>query len=413
MKQSQEILIIGGGVIGVCAAYYLSEQGHSVTLLEKDSIASGSSNGNAGLIVPSHAVPLAGPGVPLTGIKWMLQPDSPLYIKPRVNAELMRWLWHFLRVCNHKAMQQATSILLGLNQASMRLYKTLHENHSLDCAFQQKGIVYLFTTKDGFQHGIEEAELIKEQGANVQILEGLDAVQELEPHVLPSVMGGIYYPDDGHLIPDRFVEELARLVESRGVNIHTQTEVLHFEKSGQRLSNIITTRGDYQADWVVMASGAWSPLLSHDLQINLPIQPAKGYSITVKSPPTAPSRPLMLAERKIAVTPMADTLRFAGTLELAGHNHSINQRRVDAIRRGAREYLPANADSDLIEIWRGMRPLTPDTVPIIGVSQRWNNLIIATGHGMLGQSMGPVTGQMVAQLVDGKTTEKSLSIERF
>lgn len=413
MKQSQEVLIVGGGVIGVCIAYYLSEQGHSVTLLEKDEIGGGSSYGNAGLIVHGHAVPLAAPGVPLQGMKWLLRPDSPFYIKPRPSLELMRWLWYFLRVCRNEPMKQATSTLMSLNQASSRLYETIQQNHSLDSGFTQNGIIYLYNTEEGLKHGIEEAQLVREYGSGAQILESLSAVQALEPRVLPSVVGGVYYPDDGHIIPHNFVHEMARLLDTRGVTIHTKTEVLHFEKSGQRLSKVITTRGDYKPDWVVMASGSWSPLLSRELGINLPIQPAKGYSITVKSPEKLLSRPVMLSERKIAATPMADTLRFAGTLELAGHNDKINQRRVDAILQGVREYLPDTDALELVEIWRGMRPLTPDSLPIIGASQRWGNLVIATGHGTLGMSLAPITGQLVAELFAGKAPPETLRVERF
>jgi D-amino-acid dehydrogenase len=229
-----------------------------------------------------------------------------------------------------------------------------------------------------------------------------EGVHHLEPGLSFSIVGGIHYPQDAHLIPDRFLRELARCVEGQGVRIELSTEVLGFELSQGRISAVSTTRGTFQPDQVILAAGAWSPVVARELKMNLPIQAAKGYSVTVARTSPGPTIPLHLAERKVVVTPMGDTLRFAGTLELTGLNLSISRRRVTAIQRAVHEYLPHMSAQKLIEVWRGLRPLTPDTLPIIGRSKTVENLILATGHGMLGVSLGPVTGKLVSQIAAGE-----------
>lgn len=415
MSKQEDVLIIGGGVIGVCSAYYLSQQGRPVTLVEKGDICSGSSYGNAGLIVPSHAIPLAGPGVLRQGLRWLLDPESPLYVKPRPDPELARWLWQFRAACGEQQMHQTISVLMSLNQAGITLFEELAAIAGQDFGYERLGGLYLFNTQTGFDAGLEEVELLRGLGITPQVLDA-EGVRQMVPNVQPSVVGGTYYPEDAHLIPDRLVHALARLAQDQGACLRTSTEVLGFETAGRRITAVGTTRGTFKPDQVVLAAGAWSPVLARSLGLNLPIQPAKGYSLTFKRPPVCPRVPLHLTERKVAVTPMGDMLRFGGTLELAGLDLSINQRRVAAIQQAAGEYLRGVAELELLEIWRGLRPLTPDTLPIIGRSRRFDNLIIATGHGMLGMSLGPITGKLVAQIAGDETPAVDLTplrVDRF
>jgi D-amino-acid dehydrogenase len=409
-----EVLIIGGGVIGVCAAYYLTEQGRSVTLVEKSDICAGSSYGNAGLVLTEHAIPLAAPGVISQGLRWMLDSDSPFYIKPRFDLDLLRWLWQFWRASNEKAMRRVIPVLLALRQASLELFEQLNAG-DMSFNYKQNGRLFLFRDQANFETSIKEDHVLKEFGVTAQALDR-DAARQMEPNAHPAIIGGIYYASYGHLTPDLFVRALARVVESRGAVLQTGTEVLGFETLGERIATVITTRGDFQPEQVVLAAGAWSPSLARPLGLRLPIQAAKGYSITVKSPPTAPTRPLFLAEGRVAVTPMGERLRFSSTLELAGLDMSINRRRVAATRRAVGEYLNGMTDLELIEIWRGLRPATPDSLPIIGRSPSLQNLILATGHGMLGMAHGPITGKLVSQLMAGESPTLDLTpfrVERF
>ena len=417
MKYNSEVLVIGGGVVGICSAYYLAELGKKVTLVDKGEVCSGSSYGNAGLIVPSHSIPLAAPGVPAKGLRWMLNPESPFYIKPRLNLDLFKWLWKFQASSNRNRMRKAMPIIRDLSLASLELYKEFAAHGDLEFGFEKQGLLMVYKSEKGFQEGSEEANILSEIGLEVKILDA-QGIGELEPNLKIDAIGGVYYSQDAHMIPVKFVRELARHIEKKGVEIHSLTEVLGFETLGLKVTKVVTTRGDFVAQEVVLAGGSWSPGIARDLGIKLPIQPAKGYSITVKRPEKSPSIPINLSEAKVGVTPMGETLRFAGTLELAGLDLSINRRRVNAIQKHIPDYFPdiSLESLELIEIWRGLRPCTPDGLPFIGRSAMHENLTIATGHAMIGMSLGPITGKLVSQLVTGEQPSidlAALQVERF
>lgn len=395
--RERNAVVIGGGVIGVCSAYYLARAGWDVTLVEKEDICAGSSYGNGGLVVPSHSVPLAAPGVWLKGLRWMLNPESPFYIKPRLSRELMSWLWRFRRFCNPEHVRRALPLIRDLSYASLALFRELAAIDGFEFGYRQDGVLAIFRTEKGYEEGLKEARLLGEGGVATKILDAA-AARALEPSLAPGVVGGILFPDDAHLIPDAFVRGLAAIAERMGARFRTGTEVLGFRSAGHRIVAVETTRGDVQAGEVVLAAGSWSPGLAAALKLHVPIQPAKGYSVTYRRPPGGPRIPLILGEAKVGVTPMGETLRLAGTLELAGLDFSINRRRVNAIVRSAGPYLVGADDLELLEIWRGLRPCTPDGLPIIGRSPRFENLILATGHAMIGVSLGPVTGKVVSQV---------------
>lgn len=395
-----DVVVIGGGVIGVCAAYYLVASGRRVTLIEKGEICSGCSYGNAGLIVPSHIVPLASPAALAHGLRWLLDAESPLYIRPRASRELASWLWAFRSASRMSHVRRAMPVLRDLHRASLALYEDLAALDGFWFGFRRDGMLTVFQTPQGFEDGAREARLVAEAGIPAQVLDGAGVVT-LEPSLRPTVAGGVFYPGDAHLMPDMFVTGLARLAGEQGVRVRAATEVLGFRTRGRRIVAVETTRGDLACDQVVLAAGAWSGDLARGLGLHLPIQPAKGYSVTCARPARSPAMPLMLGEARVGVTPLGGVLRFAGTLELAGLDLGINRRRVDVIMRAATRYLEVDALS-VQEIWRGLRPCMPDGLPVIGRAPRLENLIVATGHGTLGVSLGPVTGKIVAQLVVGE-----------
>lgn len=417
MVKNTETLIIGGGAIGVCCAFYLNALGKKVLLVEKNEICSGSSYGNAGLIVPSHSIPLAAPGVIGQGLKWMFKPQSPFYIKPRLDRNLLAWLWKFQGACNIHHVRQSIPVLHGLHAASLKLFDELAKIEGLDFALEKKGLLELYNTQQGYDKGIKNIQLLKEYGIENRILPKAELNEFLEG-VRTAAVGGAYRPHDAHLIPDRFVHQLACHVEKIGVRLLTSCEILNFETAGRHVSRIKTTRGDILAEEIVIAGGAWSAELARNLQLNLSMQPAKGYSITFTRPAQCPALPVAMAESKVVLTPMEDTLRFAGTLELAGFDQSINLGRVQAILKAVRAYFPdMDPDSlELLEIWRGLRPCSPDGLPYIGRTPRYDNVILATGHGMLGISLAPITGKIVSQLSANETpaiNTAALGVERF
>lgn len=397
-QKDVDVLVVGGGVIGLCSAYYLLEQGREVVILEQGDIGAGSSYGNAGLIVPSHLIPLAEPGALAKGLKWLLDAESPFYIKPRLDRELLSWLWRFRAASREAPMRRAIPVLRDLGRISSQLYEELVARESLACNYEQLGLLTLFRSEDGYEEGAAEARLLQEFGMSLSLLSGAE-LREMEPALSVSVIGGIHYHRDAHLNPALFLQEMAKRVQRMGAAVQTHTEVLGFEVRHGRIHAVQSTRGDYFPEQVVLAAGSWSPTLARDLRLSLPVQPAKGYSVTVERPPTAPRFPLLLGEARVAVTPMESQLRFAGTLELAGLDFIINRRRVGAILRAATAYLEGQPEqSPLIEIWRGLRPCTPDGLPIIGRAASPRNLIVATGHATIGMSLGPVSGKLVAQI---------------
>jgi D-amino-acid dehydrogenase len=415
MREPKTALVIGGGVIGVCAAYYLARDGVTVTLVEKGDIAAGSSYGNAGLVVPSHSIPLAAPGVWWKGLRWMANPESPLYIKPRLDGELLRWLLRFRAACTESHLRRAVPLLRDLGYESRALYRELAKVAGLDFGYRENGVLQVFRTEKGLAEGVHEAEVLTSAGIPVRPLDAAGA-RALEPALAPSVVGAVLFADDAQLVPDAFVTGLAHVAEKLGVQVRRSTEVIGLRMAGGRIVAVETTRGDLEADAIVLAAGSWSPDLVRPLGLRLPVQPAKGYSVTYRRPPAGPRIPLLLGEAKMAVTPMGDTLRFAGTLELAGLDLSINRRRVDALVRSARDYLAGVDPLESIEIWRGLRPCTPDGLPILGRPAGLQNLLVATGHAMIGMSLGPVTGKLVAQLVSGEPPSidvVALSPDRF
>ncbi|MBC8504262.1 MAG: FAD-dependent oxidoreductase [Anaerolineales bacterium] len=410
MTPQKNIVVIGGGIIGVSAAYYLSKQGRSVTLIEKGEISAGASAGNAGLIANGFAIPIAAPGVPKQGLKMMLDRSSPFYIKPRLNLDLIGWVWKFVRACNTKQMRASIPVLLALGQGSFDLLDELHETENVNFGYEKKGRLIAFTSDESFEVWKKDAALVQEYGVRTDLLDA-DGVKQVEPNLLSSVKHGIFCDSYAHVDPDRFTKEMRRLAESHGAEIITGTAVTGFETTRGEISSVNTSQGTFTAKQVILAAGAWSAELARKMKLSLPIQPAKGYSLTYKRPPISPNLPLSLAERKTAVTPMGDILRFTSTLELAGFDPTINQRRIETIRRSVREYLTGIDELDEhseIE-WFGYRPATPDDLPIIGRSEKIENLIFATGHGTLGITHALITGKLVSQITGSE--EPALDLE--
>ncbi len=416
ISESCDVLVVGGGVIGVCAAYYIAAAGGTVTLVERDEICGGCSYGNAGLVVLSHSIPLAAPGVFGKTLLWLLDPDSPFYIKPRLDLDLLRWLWRFAKSCRYQSTREAIPILRDLTRASIELYCELAAMKGLAFGFQKNGLLVLYTGSSGREEGRKQARLLQEFEIESQDLSPTRA-RQFASTIKPNIAGGTYYPEDYQLIPADFVRGLAKKAESLGVRMYPSTSVESFETAGRKISAAITSRGEIRPSEIVLAAGAWSSALLQALQAELPLQPAKGYSVTLKrSPQMNLLTPLLLHEAKVVVTPMGDAVRLAGTLELAGLETSINRRRVDGLLRSSQNYISGIPNPKPIETWAGLRPCTPDGLPVVGRLKQFKNLIIATGHGMLGLTLGPITGKLVSELIrnDSQTLDtEALTPARF
>ena len=406
MTEKTGVLVLGGGIIGVATAHALATRGRKVTVLDRDEIGSGCSHGNAGLAVPSHSIPMAQPGMIARGMAWMFRPDSPFTIRFRWERALFSWLWKFRDACREDRMRRAIPLLRDLSLESVRLYDALRD---ISCHYERKGLLLVYRSHEGLEEGLEEARLLSEYGLRSETLDAA-AARARVPFLRDIVHGAVHFPDDAHFDPALFVRGLAARAAAAGAVFLPRTEVTGFSLSGRRIAAVKTPAGDFAADEIVLATGSWSPGVARELGLRIPIQPAKGYSLTLASPPTPPALPLLLMESKIAVTPLGPRLRLAGTLELAGLDLSINERRVDAIRSGAREWLDGLGGLPELEVWRGLRPCTPDGLPLLGRPAAFDNLVLATGHAMVGMSLGPVTGKLAAQIASGETPDADLAL---
>lgn len=417
MEKGSNIVIIGGGAIGLCTAYYLLQHGIKSTVIDKGEMGHGSSLHNAGYISPSHFVPLAAPGIIAQGLKWMLDPVSPFYVKPKFDSKFISWAWKFRKSCSQENVERAAPLLRDMSHASSLLFEEMASHDGMSFDFMKKGLLILFRTERGRVAQLEEAELAHRFGVGALFMEKSD-VQALVPEIEIKASGGLYFPHDRHITPAKFVAHLVRYLEANGVRLMKATEVTGFVTSGRKIESVKTAAGDIAADEIVLAGGAWSAQMARSLGIALPVQPGKGYSVTIHRPDRKPLIPMIFSEARVAITPMGDTMRFAGTMEIAGLDLSITQRRVDAILDSVPHYIGGFSQEDFKdgEVWAGLRPVSPDGVPFIGRFKRYPNLIAATGHAMIGITLAPVTGSIVADMIRGESPDfdmRLLDPDRF
>lgn len=399
--KTDKVHIVGGGIVGLCAAWYLKQEGCEVTVIDKDDYADGTSFGNAGMIVPSHFVPMATPGVIAQGLKWLLNSKSPFYIKPRLNADLIQWLWYFYRSANARHVETAMPVLYALNERSKWLYKAMAAEQGFDFGFEERGLLLLYKT----QKQAREEEALVEKAHRLGVKAAIfdkKGLQDLEPEMDLDVLGGAYFPGDAHLYPNQLMVQLTTRLRQLGVSFVPNTAIVDFNIRGSKIEALLTDEGDtLPVDNVVLASGSWTGLLLKKAGVKIHLQDGKGYSITLEKPKLRPRIPAILSEAKVAITPIGDDLRIGGTLELSGLSGKISHKRVKGIVESMPMYYK-NLDipfTDETKIWKGYRPCTPDGIPYIGKSEYLSNLFVGTGHGMMGLSLGAVTGKLLSELM--------------
>ena len=407
---NKHVIIIGGGIVGLSSAYFLQKEGYQVTVIDQSDITSGASFVNAGYLTPSHIIPLASPGMITKGLKMMFNSASPFYMKPRLDADFLKWSWYFKKSSTKAKVEKAIPVIKDINLLSRDLFEAIKASGDLgDFQLERKGLLMLYQTQRSYDHEMEIAHKASMLGLEVKEL-SQSQLRQLQPNIKIEAEGAIHYECDGHTTPTEIMPKMLAYLKKVGVQIRTNETVIDLSVGSNTINEIKTSKGSYQADEIVLAAGSWSGELSKKLDVKLPLQPGKGYRINV-SRHTGITMPSILMEASMAVTPMRGFTRFAGTMEFSGINTIIRKERVAAIAQGAKRFYPELeiTDEEQSNAQTGMRPVTPDGLPYIGRCSKIKNLTFATGHAMMGWSLGPATGKLVAEIIDDKKTSMSIA----
>jgi D-amino-acid dehydrogenase len=402
MNDPKSVIVCGGGIVGLCTAYYLAREGCQVTLVERGAEGHDQcAHGSAGYVSPSHVMPIAAPGMVWKGLKWMLNSRSPFYIQPRLDTDLMRWGWHFWRACTPGQVARAAPILRDLCLHSQRLFEELNDLTGDRSEYQRAGLLNVCRTQQGLDdeaNGL--ARLANELGVEARVLNA-EQTAALGLGVKLAIAGSVYFPIDAHLTPAKFTPLLTGLLRDMGIRFQWNTTIYGWRTTANRVAAVQTTAGDLIADEFVLTGGSWSAGMVAGLGLRLPLQPGKGYSLTLPNPRFRITKPFILKERRVAVTPMGNTLRFGGTMEIDTHHDRVRSERVEQIMAGAMAYMPELTPADFagVKPWFGYRPVTPDGLPYLGRFGRYANLTAACGHAMLGVTLAPGAGRLVAEVI--------------
>jgi D-amino-acid dehydrogenase len=403
IKKTRHVIIIGGGVVGGFAAYYLLKKGWSVTLVEKDRFGQGASSGNCGLIVPNHILPLNSLSTLTKAFKWMLFEDSPLYIKPRLDAGLINWFCRFAYHAHPKAVIRSTMGRHALLKSSFDLYPVFMEAEKVACDWRMCGSLHIYRTVKGWNEYRRTDAFLKRFGIRAQSLDR-NAMLGLVPTLGKGVSGGWLYRQTALLRPEGLMSELRRILLNHGARIIENCQVQTFMQEKDLAVAIVTRDAELSADAFVLATGAWTPSFENVLGCNLPIQPGKGYSITMDRPQNFPDMPCFFEEQGMVSTPWPDACRLGGTMEFSGFDTRLNQRRLGALIKGFQDYSDQRQFHGKKEEWCGFRPMTVDGLPFIDCSPQLKNVMIAAGHNMIGMSAAPATGKLVAEIMTGTSS---------
>lgn len=400
-ENQADVIVIGAGVVGMCAAWYLQSAGLQVMIVDQDQPGAATSYGNCGMISPSHVLPNTLPGLPWKAFKWMFQKAAPFKVVPQANMDFVSWMYGFWKRCSREQVEATAPALAAILASSRQLFHTMINSEQMDVEYGQSGCIYVYSTQQAFDAEGAWGQVYRDNGVHVDTYDAA-ALARKEPSLKADVLyGGYHFPNDANLRPDRYVAELLRVIKAKGVDVRAGVKVEGIHENEHGIA-VYTNQGELRAPRAVLSAGSWSPLLSKALGFRLPIQPGKGYSVTMARPDNCPLHCMVLKERSVAVTPWPSGYRLGSTMEFVGYDTSLNPQRLQALIEGAAAFMHTPTSSGPHEPWYGWRPMTVDTVPIIDRAPKHKHLWLATGHSMLGVSMSPATGLLLAELMQGK-----------
>lgn len=414
----KNIIVVGGGIIGLSCAYYLQKSGHTVTVIDKGDFSDNCSYGNAGYVCPSHFVPLATPGIVWQGFKWMFNSQSPFYVQPSIKSSLIDWGLHFVKSANDRHVATSAIPLRDIAIFSQKEYEAWAAIPGFNFSYEHKGLLEIFQTEPVGEHAHHTVEKAKALGLDTVLLNA-EELQQLEPHTKIKALGAILFKCDAHLYPQKLMHGLLNILQQNGVQLIPNEAVIKFEKKGNAVTKVITVKNAYDAGQVVIATGAWTREIAALANTKIPLMPGRGYSITLENSPCRVNYPAVLMEGRVAITPMdGNKIRFGGTMEVVPTNTPPRYKRVEGIVNAVKRYytefdIPVPEEKN---IWYGYRPCSADGLPYIGRIKKYNNVVIATGHAMIGLSTGAGTGKLVSEIINGEKPGidmKPFEVERF
>jgi len=398
----KKTIILGGGISGLCSAYYLVKEGYNVTVIDRNDITTGASFINAGYIIPSHFISLAAPGMISKGIRWMFDNSSPFYVKPRLDFDFFKWVLKFKQSATLDKVEKAIPILKDINLKSQGLYEEILSSLDFQFHYERSGLLLAYCSVKSEEEELKIAERAIKEGLQVRHLTR-EQLRKIQPDFSEEVLGAIHYECDSHTTPSRFMLSMKNWLKENGVHFELNQDINKINFLKNKIISLESKNATFELDELVLATGSWTSSLAKSLGLNIPVQGGKGYSMDVYRS-TGITIPAILVEAKVAVTPMDGFVRFAGTMEFSGNNSIIRSNRVEAIANSVKNYYTnIEITGEEKEAARsGLRPVSPDGLPYIGKSSEYKNLTIATGHSMMGWSLGPITGKLVSQLIVGK-----------
>lgn len=398
-----KVVVIGGGIVGLSSAYFLQQSGHEVTVIDKTDMSSNCSYGNAGYVCPSHFVPLATPGIVQQGLKLMWNPRSPFYVQPRLSWSLIDWGMKFMKIATPEHVERSAIPLRDIAVISKKAYEDWTQLPQFHFAYERKGLLEIFQTDTGGDHAKHMMEKAHELGLTDTVLLTKEELDRLEPQTRINAKGALHFKCDAHLYPNKLMQQLLADLRQKGVRILVNEEVTGFENSNGQITKVKTIKGVYDADAIVLSSGSWSRELAAMMDMKIPLVPGRGYSVTLEDSPYKLNHPAVLIEGRVALTPMdGNKIRFGGTMEITSTDTPPRMNRVKGVLEAVERFFPdfKVPMPTMDQVWYGFRPCSADGLPYLGRTRKWKNVVVATGHAMVGLSLGAGTGKIVSEILN-------------